>query len=266
MNMDKRRDIVVGHYSDYDEEKRLELDRANNLEFLTTMRYIQKYLKPGAKILEVGAATGRYSITLAKMGYDVTAVEITPSYVEIMKRKSRRLKNFRCMVGDALDLSAFGDGSFDIVLCLGPIYHLFNNRDRQRAINESVRVAKRGGVCMFAYIPHSSIMIDYALKYGHVADLWKSCDKRTGALKDSLEEIFSTIYFEEFKKLADKTPTKFIANVATDGLAPRLRHDIAAMSKKEYQAFVEWHFATCERLDQQGFSSHLLYICKKTGK
>lgn len=55
--MDKRRDIVVGHYSDYDEEKRLDLDRANNLKFLTTMRYIQKYLKPGAKILEVGAAT-----------------------------------------------------------------------------------------------------------------------------------------------------------------------------------------------------------------
>ena len=48
--------------------------------------------------------------------------------------------------------------------------------------------------------------------------------------------------------------------------AHRLREEIEAMPKKEYQAFVEWHFATCERLDQQGFSSHLLYICKKTGK
>ena len=82
------------------------------------MRYIQKFLKPGAKILEIGAATGRYSITLAKMGYDVTAVDLTPKNVEVMKSKSKRLKNFNCMVGDALDLSMFEDKTFDMVLNL----------------------------------------------------------------------------------------------------------------------------------------------------
>lgn len=264
--MNKHKDIVINKYSDYDEDARLDSTRAHNLEYLTTMRYIQKYLKPGAKILEVGAATGRYSITLAKMGYDVTAVDLTPKYVEIMKRKSRRLKNFRCMVGDALDLSAFDDGTFDMVLNLGPMYHLFNNRDKKRAINESIRVAKRGGICMFAYLPHSSVMIGYAIKYGHVADLWKTSNHKTGALMDAPDEIFNTIHIEDLRKMFDKTPTKYITNVATDGIAPRLREEIEAMPKKEYQAFMEWHFATCERLDQQGFSSHLLYICKKTGK
>lgn len=77
--MNKHKDIVINKYSDYDEDARLDSTRAHNLEYLTTMRYIQKYLKPGAKILEVGAATGRYSITLAKMGYDVTAVDLTPN-------------------------------------------------------------------------------------------------------------------------------------------------------------------------------------------
>ena len=59
MEMNKHKDIVINKYSDYDEDARLDSTRAHNLEFLTTMRYIQKYLKPGAKILEVGAATGR---------------------------------------------------------------------------------------------------------------------------------------------------------------------------------------------------------------
>ena len=128
MTVNKHKDIIINKYTEYDEDTRLVSDRGHNLEYLTTMRYIQKFLKPGAKILEIGAATGRYSITLAKMGYDVTAVDLTPKNVEVMKSKSKRLKNFNCMVGDALDLSMFEDKTFDMVLNLGPMYHLFNKK------------------------------------------------------------------------------------------------------------------------------------------
>ena len=96
MAVNKYKDLIVDKYTQYDEDKRLNEDRAHNMEYLTTMRYVQKYLKPGDKILEIGAGTGRYSITLAKMGYDVTAVDLTPKYVDIMKRKSKGLKNLDC--------------------------------------------------------------------------------------------------------------------------------------------------------------------------
>ena len=129
MAVNKHKDIIINKYTEYNEDERLVSDRGHNLEYLTTMRYIQKFLKPGAKILEIGAATGRYSITLAKMGYDVTAVDLTPKNVEVMKSKSKRLKNFNCMVGDALDLSMLKDKTFDMVLNLGPMYHLFNKKD-----------------------------------------------------------------------------------------------------------------------------------------
>ena len=115
MIVNRHKDIIINKYSNDDEDARLVRDRAHNMEYLTTMRYIQKFLKPGAKILEIGAATGRYSIALAKMGYDVTAVDLTPKYVEIMKQKTRRLKNFKCMVADALDLQMFEDKTFDMV-------------------------------------------------------------------------------------------------------------------------------------------------------
>lgn len=85
MVINKYKDIIINNYNEYDEDARLVRDRGHNVEYLTTMRYIQKFLKPGANILEIGAATGRYSIALAEMEYDVTAVDLTPKNVEISK-------------------------------------------------------------------------------------------------------------------------------------------------------------------------------------
>ena len=262
MFVNKHKDIIVKKYSIDDEDNRLVKDRAHNLEYLTTMRYIQKFAKPGAKILEIGAATGRYSIALAKMGYTVTAVDLTPKYVEVMKRKARKLKNFQCMVADALDLSMFKDKTFDMVLNLGPMYHLFHEKDKKQAIKETLRVTKKGGVCMFAYISHASLIANHGLRHGNVCDIISQMDK-TGRMRDVPEEIFTSFYVEDFRKLFNRTKSKYITNVATDGIAPMMPDWIDMLSKKTYDAFVKWHFMTCERPDQQGYSSHLLYVCKK---
>lgn len=263
MAINKYKDIIVNKYSGDDEDARLFLDRAHNLEYLTTMRYIEKFLKPGAKILEIGAATGRYSIALAKKGYNVVAVDLTPKHVEIMKRKSRGLKNFQCMVADALDLSMFKDNSFDMVLNLGPMYHLFNKKDKNQAVRETIRVAKKNGICMFAYISNASMVMTYGLRHNMVSRLVNECMDKDGRVADIPEEIFTSFYVEDFKKLFDKTNTKHITNVGVDGIAPAMRETIQGLPRKDWRAFVNWHFITCERPDQQGYSNHLLYICKK---
>ena len=164
MVINKHKDIIIDKYSNCDEDTRLTSDRAHNLEYLTTMRYIQKFLIPDAKILEIGAGTGRYSIALAKMGYDVTAVDLTPKHVETMKCKAGKIKNFHCQLADALDLNMFKDGSFDMVLNFGPMYHLFNKKDKNQAISETLRVAKKNAICMFAYIPCATIAAGFGLR------------------------------------------------------------------------------------------------------
>jgi len=262
MTINKHKDIVINKYMEYDEDTRLISDRAHNMEYLTTMRYIQKFLKPGAKILEIGAATGRYSLALAEMGYDVTAVDLVPHHVEIMKSKAKKLKNFHCMVADALNLNMFADGSFDIVLNFGPMYHLFGKKDKNRAVSETLRVTKKRGICMFAYIAGASIAIGYGLRHKCFTHLYSVMDK-VGRPKDIPEEIFSCFYIEDFKKMFENTKTKYIANVATDGVAYAMREWVEDLSEEDYLAFLNWHFLTCERLDQQGYSSHLLYICRK---
>lgn len=262
MIVNKYKDIIINKYTEYDEDTRLVSDRGHNVEYLTTMKYIQKFLKPGAKILEIGAATGRYSITLAQMGYDVTAVDLTPKHVEIMKSKSKGINNFRCMVADALDLSMIENDAFDLVLNLGPMYHLFNQADKQKAINETIRVARKEGICMFAYIPCAAIMLGYGLCHLKAENLKNLMDE-IGRFKDVPEEVFSCFNIEDFKKLFDKTNTEYITNVATDGIAYAMKERLEELSDEGYQTFLKWHFLTCERADQQGYSAHLLYICKK---
>lgn len=262
MTVNKYEDLIINKYSDYDEDSRLICDRAHHIEYLTTMRYIQKFLKPKAKILEIGAATGRYAIALAEMGYDVTAVDITPKYVEMMKQKTKHLKNFEAMVADALDLNFFQDNSFDVILNFGPMYHLFTKKDVNTAIEETLRVTKKNGICMFAYLPCASFVTCYGLRHQDVQSLYKNMDKKA-RIKPYPSDIFTCFYIEDFKKLFLKTNTKYLANVATDGLALMMREWVEQLPQKDYENFLEWHFMTCERLDQQGYSAHLLYICEK---
>ena len=150
----------------------------------------------------------------------------------------------------------------NLVLNLGPMYHLFNRKDKQKAVAESIRVAKRNGICMFAYIPCAALMTGYGLRHQAAARLDELMDGK-GRFKDIPAEVFNAFYIEDFKKLFAKTKTKYITNVATDGIAYVMREWLEQLPQKDYESFLKWHFLTCERLDQQGYSSHLLYICQK---
>ena len=69
------KDYLTNYYERYDENGRL-ISKHGMVEYLTTMKYVEKYLKPNMRVLEIGAATGRYSHSLAQKGYRVDAVEL----------------------------------------------------------------------------------------------------------------------------------------------------------------------------------------------
>ena len=144
-------DYLEEYYPGYNEDGRL-LSRHGQVEYLTTMKYIRECISGAERphILEVGAGTGRYSIALAGEGMDVTAVELVESNLAILRENSRGMKNIASFRGDATDLSRFGDGTFDMTLVLGPLYHLYEQEEIHRAIDEAIRVTKPGGVIMLA--------------------------------------------------------------------------------------------------------------------
>lgn len=124
----KANQYLIDFYNHYDENSRLE-QKHGTVEFLTTMRYIQKFLKPGDRVLEIGAGTGRYSHALARQGYAVDAIELVEHNIEVFQRNTLPGETISVMQGNALDLSAFPDDQYDITLLLGPLYHLYTKED-----------------------------------------------------------------------------------------------------------------------------------------
>jgi ubiquinone/menaquinone biosynthesis C-methylase UbiE len=159
---DKIINKIVKYYRDYDEQARLS-GSLGKIEFIRTQIIINRYLKsPPATVLDVGGATGRYSCWLAKEGYEVHLVDPVPRHVEQAKEASKAQPNTpiaSCTVGDARELE-FEDGTADVVLLLGPLYHLVEAQDRNRSLTEVYRVLKSGGYLFAAGISRFSSTID----------------------------------------------------------------------------------------------------------
>ena len=129
---------LIEYYNKFNEDKRLNT-KHGQIEFLTAMKYLHNYLKPGDKILDVGAGTGRYSITLYNEGYNITAVELVKHNLRVLQKNEPNIKAYQ---GNATNLK-FDNNSFDIVLLFGPMYHLISEEDKIKALNEAKRVTKK---------------------------------------------------------------------------------------------------------------------------
>lgn len=257
-------ELLTQFYENYDEEGRL-LSRHGSVEFLTTMRYIDKYLRPGMRILEVGAATGRYSHTLARRGFRVDAVELVQHNVDIFNSLTQPGEEITIRQGDARDLSAFGDETYDIVLLLGPMYHLFTEEDQRLALSEAIRVLKRGGVLFSAYCGNDATMVNYCfgremLKLEHYQRL---VDMETFKAGADPAETFVLYRREDVEALMAAYPVTRLHFVGSDMFTNYMREAVDNMDDEFFALFLRYHFATCERADLVGASHHFLDICRK---
>lgn len=257
---------LIDFYNHYDEDCRL-TSKHGTVEFLTTMRYMEKYLKSGDHILEIGAGTGRYSHALARQGYIVNAVELIQHNIDIFSKNTLAGENISVTQGNALDLSAFPDNHYDITLLLGPLYHLYNKADKQQAIREAIRVTKQGGIIFAAYVISDGCLLDEGFHRGNisVADYIKDglLDAETFAAKSEPKDLFELVRKEDIDDLMSVFHVTRLHYVATDGCALFMRETIDAMNDETFQLYLKYHFATCERKDLAGITSHAVDIFKK---
>ena len=139
------------------EWERLEHPTQGALEFAINKAWIKKFLPgSGSRILDIGGGPGRYSIWLAAQGYCVTLGDLSPDLLAIAREKAgeQEVELEQLVEANAVDLSVFTDNSFDAVLCLGPMYHLLEESDRQAVAGELFRVLKPGGHAFVAFLNH----------------------------------------------------------------------------------------------------------------
>jgi len=152
---------IRAYYEQAPEEERLE-SGAFRLEALRTRELIQRHLPAApATVLDVGGAAGAYAFWLAELGYSVHLIDAVSRLVEIARTRNEHAayRLAACCVDDARALSEL-DNSADVVLLLGPLYHLIDKRDRQAALLEAARVLRPAGLLFAAGICRFASMLD----------------------------------------------------------------------------------------------------------
>jgi ubiquinone/menaquinone biosynthesis C-methylase UbiE len=152
---------ITRYYDEVAEEGRLAAG-PSQLEFVRTKEIVLRYLPPPpATILDIGGAAGAYALWLAEKGYHVHLIDAVPRLVEVARRRSEESQHRigSCQVGDARALP-LNDGAVDVVLLLGPLYHLTDTTERLRALREVYRVLRSGGVMFAAAISRCASALD----------------------------------------------------------------------------------------------------------
>lgn len=253
---------LIKYYNKFNENKRLNT-RHGNVEFITTMHYISKYLKEfsNPKIIEVGAGTGRYSIELSNQGYDVTAVELVKHNLRVIESKNSSVKVFQ---GNAIDLSKFNDNTYDMVLLFGPMYHLIDEADKIKALNEAKRVLKDDGIIMIAYCLSDYAIIKHGFMDGNIIKSIKNntLDSNFNIISKD-DDLYSYVRISDIDRYNNICNLKRVNLFTPTGPANYIRSSVNKLSEDEYMIFCDYVLHTCERLDMIGASSHAVDVLKK---
>lgn len=257
-------EALTEYYGNYDEDGRL-TSRHGKVEFLTTVKYIDKYLKRGDRIIEIGAGTGRYSHFFAQQGYQVDAVELIQHNIDIFKSKTAKYEPITITQGNALDLSNFADETYDITLLLGPMYHLYTAEEQRKALSEAVRVTKKGGIIFAAYCNNDAVIVQFAFQKGNI---WteryqKLIDPMTFKATSDPTELFQLYRKEDIDKLMSDFKTERLHYVGTDMVTNFMRETIDSMTDEQFGTYLNYHFYICERPDMIGVTHHILDIFRK---
>ena len=257
------------------EWERLQADPYHRLEYDTTFEFMGRYLPRGGLVLDAGGGPGRYTVELAKKGYDVVLLDYTPANLRFAERRIRRERldgRVKGVVkGSVVDLSRFPNESFDAVICLGgPLSHILRERDRRKAISELVRVTKRNSPIFISVMSRLGFL---AMELRYFPDEVRlplfSAVRDRGDYQG--ERGFTATHFflpEELRRSVEEiSGVEVLELVGLEGIGSVHREEVNKLAKNKqlWSAWLDTHYKTCTHPSVVGLSEHMLAVSRKKG-
>ena len=215
---------IVDYYDRHAEESRLQ-HGPMQLELERTQDILTRVLPaPPARVIDVGGAAGAYSAWLAARDYDVRLLDASPRLVDEARRRNATLARpiAALDVGDARALP-YESASADVVLVMGPLYHLTSRDGRLQALREALRVLRPGGVAAVAGISRFASALD-GLARGLAVDpafvRMRDRDLVDGQHRNDTprSDYFTTAYFHRPAELGDELTAAGFADARVLGV------------------------------------------------
>jgi len=255
------------------EWRRLQRNPYHQIEFIVTMHFVEKHLPKRGLVLDAGGGPGRYTIELAKRGYEVVLLDLVSEMLTLARRKIKRagllgkVKQFA--EGSIEDLSMFCDETFDAVLCLGaPLCHLLNVEQREKAAAELVRVAKRGAPIFVSVISRIGLLKSILARFPHEMKYAKHHLEVGDYIPGRQGEGFTAAHWflpEELRELFEKQNVEVLDMAGLEGLSSHHERETNRLYKnsEKWKIWMEIVMKTCTHPSVVGGSEHFLLVCRK---
>ncbi len=251
-----------------EEDSRLIL---HQLEYDLTWRYLTRYLPPTGSILEIGAGTGRYTLELCRHGYSVTAVDLSAALLQRCKLQLEAeglYEQVQLVVADARGLHAVVGTAFDVVLLMGPLYHLVFEEDRRQAVRQAADRLCSGGLLFSTHLSRLGVLGDLLKRMPEWIERREEVrfllDK--GRRPDDLPGGGFRGYFAHASEIRPLHEALGLQTVVLAGVEPAISADDESYNQcqaPQRDLWLDLLFEVSSDETTVGASRHLLYVGRK---
>jgi len=254
----------------YDADVEFEWNRiVGRPEFLLTCRMLERYIKPGQKVLDIGGGPGRYTMHLAKKGCDVTLYDLSPENTKFAARQAlEQGLSIKTITGDARQADKLAQEKYDHILLMGPMYHLLEESQRIQAANAALNLLKPGGIIYVSFISMFAGII-YYMK--HLLDF--STDPSGEEYINKViaggsygGDAFTKAFFIDIKEVLPfmaQFPLEKLHYFGQEGVTGPCELSIRSQSPEVIQQWLNFSEAVWEREEYLSYSEHLMYVGRK---
>ena len=268
--MREETEAVRAHY-DADPQKEWDrLQKRHPYEKYITTRMMDRYVRTGSTILDIGGGPGHYSIYYARRGHPVTLLDLSGENVRFAKKKARQYGvKLTALQGDALDLSRFPDAAFDVVFLMGPLYHLMNEESRRQALREAARVLKPGGylfssfILMFGGVIYGLRELQESILWPDEQPLYDVAARGESLAFDAFTYAYMTTVRDAKELLASVSGLRTETVFGQESILAAYQNVLNRSPKKIRMAWYDYALRFCEKEDYLTHSEHLMIVSKR---